>query len=629
MNPIGMLKKAFSVFKKTAKKREGEQAADAPFEKDDNVVLVFGHSNAGKTVYFSVLYELLKGQSGFKLSPLDNPTAQALIENYNIMRGKELKIREGRQVEVDGQRRFPTMTSETRILKFGLDLHARKGVKFYTVDYKGETLSIAEPGELREKFAKFFPYCRAALFFIDASVLDTDVLLREQVAAFQTIIHDLRDCVDKRIPIGIVITKSDFLEGFSPGNPVELISGMGSLYKGKRQESFIRGVTRVNSRRFGEIWGRTTKRITSTLGNLIDSMVSYNLDFQFFVVSATGGIKKKTSGDVEPPVELRPFGVDAPLKWAFHRILFNKRKYFWWHKVKWVCALCIMWAIIFSAINLWHLAFWYGDLDRANEGFVKDMRSYEKPLSESQANSIANRYKRYLDHWAVADFFGAADLERYAQERTYQIWGDVDYSKVDEEGGQAGSGGGGWNEATASAQKDFNKIPEKLEDVPPDQRGAEMERLIEEFWQNHDPESDSLNSAFVDAVNRWAEKYKNETGDFLDKPVTLELEVQGLAEYTQVTIQIGNEDPKDFSNMPGFKPTKQIRGKVTDPVKFTYRKMRQQGFTPLTETVETPIEDFYPKLKQGGYTLDFGASYGLKVVLVSGSVPLPPKLNRI
>ena len=57
------------------------------------------------------------------------------------------------------------MTSETRILKFGLDMSVRKGVKFYTVDYKGETLSIAEPGELRKQFSKFFPFARAALFF--------------------------------------------------------------------------------------------------------------------------------------------------------------------------------------------------------------------------------------------------------------------------------------------------------------------------------------------------------------------------------------------------------------------------------------------------------------------------------
>ena len=151
MNPFSLIRKAFNVFKK--KSGKPEQPPEAPFEPDDNVVLVFGHSNAGKTVYFAVLYELLKGLTGFKLSPLDNPTAQALIVNFNMMRGKDVKIKDGRQVETEGQRRFPTMTSETRVLKFALDLHARKGIKFYTVDYKGETLSIAEPGELRQQFA--------------------------------------------------------------------------------------------------------------------------------------------------------------------------------------------------------------------------------------------------------------------------------------------------------------------------------------------------------------------------------------------------------------------------------------------------------------------------------------------
>jgi predicted Zn-dependent peptidase len=81
MSPMELIKKAFSVFKK--KSAPPPKAADAPFEHDDNVVLVFGHSNAGKTVYFSVLYELLKGNADFKLSPLDNETAANLIENYN------------------------------------------------------------------------------------------------------------------------------------------------------------------------------------------------------------------------------------------------------------------------------------------------------------------------------------------------------------------------------------------------------------------------------------------------------------------------------------------------------------------------------------------------------------------
>lgn len=628
MNPVGVVKKAFAIFKKKSKQAE-ERPADAPFDKDDNVVLVFGHSNSGKTVYFSVLYELLKGQTGFKLSPLDNATAQALIENYNIMRGKQLKIKEGRQVEIEGERRFPTMTSETRILKFGLDLHSRKGVKFYTVDYKGETLSIAEPGELRAQFAKFFPYCRAALFLIDASVLDTDVLLREQVAAFQTIIHDLRDCVSKRVPIGIVITKSDFLEGFSPVNPVELISGMGALYKGRRKESFIRGVTRANSRRFGEVWGRTTERITSTLGNLIDSMVSYNLDFQFFIVTATGGLAKKASGEVEPPSQLKPFGVEVPLQWAFRRILFNKRKYFWWHKVKWVCALCIIWAILFSAVNVWHMAFWYSDLDRANTGYEKDMRSYEMPLSESQAGGIAHRYDKYLSHWAVSDFFGASGLWKYAKDRTDQIWGDVDYSKADVATSGSGGGGGGWNESTMAARDDYNKLVEQLDKVPPGDRKTEFDKMIAEFWQNHDPKTDSLSPGFVDAVNRWSEKYDREMGDFLDKPMSLELEVQGLQEYSQVTIQIGSEDAVFFSNMPRFKPVKEIKGKPTAAITFTYRRLKQPDFTPLTEAINDPLKDFYPKLKAGGYTLDFGANYGLKVLLVKGSVPQPPKLNTL
>src|SRR5690606_4715281 len=98
----------------------------------------------------------------------------------------------------------------------------------------------------------------------------------------------------------------------SPSNPVELIPANAAVHKGKSVSAFIKGLATVNQRRFGEVWARSCERVTRTLANLIDSMTSYNLDFQFFFVTATGGLEKVAAGAVQPPREITPSGVPDP-----------------------------------------------------------------------------------------------------------------------------------------------------------------------------------------------------------------------------------------------------------------------------------------------------------------------------
>ncbi len=628
LNPIGLIKKAFGIFKKaSATPPPAKGAADIPFQHDDNVVLVFGHSNAGKTVYFSVLYELLKGNPDYKLSPLDNETAAALIENYNLMRGKQIKIREGRQVEVDGERKFPTMTSETRVLKFGLDMNIRKGIKFYTVDYKGETLSIAEPGGLRKQFARFFPYARAALFFIDASVLDTDVLLREQIAAFQTIINDLRDCAPRRVPIGIVITKADFLEGFSPSNPVELIPANAAMHKGKRVAAFIKGLAEVNQRRFGEVWARSCERVTRTLANLIDSMTSYNLDFQFFFVSATGGLEKVQAGAVQPPREITPSGVPDPLIWSFNRILFNKRKLVWWRMTKWVIGLSITWMLLFSAFNLYHLVFIYdGTLSRAEDKFEQVFGGGPTPIDQKQANILKDNYKNYLGHIPVMEFFGAKPLIEYAKARQAFVQTQVsaDAPPMVEDVPEDSP----FKEATDAATKDFKKISDDVAKLPPAEQQAAFEARMQEFWAKHPAET--LDPAFVKKVEAAQDQFKSGGAEVAEKEFELELTISGIRDGAQIVAQIGDNPYTEFTNNSGTPTISQkISGKGNSPVHFKWLDLKD-GVTMYEQPAfENPIETFYPKIQAGGVRLDFGRDYNIIVKYKSGDVPKPPSVPKL
>lgn len=638
MSPMELIKKAFGIFKQ--KSAAPPKTADAPFEHDDNVVLIFGHSNAGKTVYFSVLYELLKGNEDFKLSPLNNETAAALIENYNLMRGKLLKIRDGRQVEVEGDRKFPTMTSETRILKFGIDLSMRKGLEFYTVDYKGETLAIAEPGQLRQQFAKFFPFARAVLFFIDASVLDTDVLLREQIAAFQTILHDLRDCAPKRVPIGIVITKADFLEGFSPSNPVELIPGSAAIYKGKRKESFIRGLAKMNQRRFGEVWARSAERVSRTLGNLIDSISSYNLDFQFFFVSSTGALAKKPTGEIEPPREIRSSGVADPLMWAFRRIMFNKRKAFWRYLAKWAIALCIMWIAAFSAINIYHYLAVYKKLNTAEKCYLDNLRP--TPGGESVAIGYCKKatedYDDYLNRFAVSNFLGAAPLINFANGRKTLIgnlnrqWAGM---KKQPDKDNENKGAGKEKEQpkqefvgkTKEANDAFEKIKADLSEQPAAERQAWLQKQCDALLATYP--ADSLDPAFVTQVKGTPGEYKKQVDDVNAQPYTLDLTVENLSYKWVVTIKIGASTDVEFRNFDSedrpLSDTKKVTGIGNAPVKFTWYDQHDRTMTPLEMEVTNPIDSLYPALKPGQvYPLEFGTGKGIRLKLKSGQPPQWP-----
>jgi hypothetical protein len=619
MSPMELIKKAFGVFKK--KSAPPPKAADAPFEHDDNVVLVFGHSNAGKTVYFSVLYELLKGNADFKLSPLDNETAANLIENYNLMRGKLLRIKEGRQVEIEGERKFPTMTSETRILKFGLDMSIRKGVKFYTVDYKGETLSIAQPGELRKQFSKFFPFARAALFFLDASVLDTDVLLREQIAAFQTILHDLRDCVPKRLPVGIVITKADFLDGFSPANPVELLPSGAAVYKGRRKDNFISGLTKVNSGRFGEVWTKTTERIARTLGNLIDSVSAYTLDFQVFFVSATGGMGKTTTGDVEPPRDITPSGVADPLMWGFRRIMFNKRKAFWRYLVKWAFALSLMWVTGFSLFNIYHQYSLYDVLGHAETKLADELRSSNGKFAQTQADNIKQKYTSYLDKMPVSAFLGANPLVEFAKQRQQFIQSRVSFEKTEQEKREPPKPN--YDEKTKAAVDDFKRLKDSVATLPAAEKQAALEAGIAKLLQTYP--KDSLDAGFVKQVEAAPAQLKAGIAAAQVQPFQITLSLENLRSKCKVQIQIGDDPPVDFSNLMGDNPKveKPVSGVGNASVKAKFFDLSQSstGETPVQQ-IDNPVETFYPKLGEG-YTLDFGKDYGIVVKLKSGT---PPKL---
>lgn len=397
-------------------------------------------------------------------------------------------------------------------------------------------------------------------------------------------------------------------------------------------------MTKVNSRRFGEVWGRTTERITRTLGDLIDSMVSYTLDFQFFVVSATGGLAKRPDGSVEPPAELHPYGIEVPLIWAFKRIIFNKRKYFWWHKVKWIMGLCIFWALLFSAINVWHVAFWYSDLERGDRKFYEEFPSAEKPLSTQQAHIFQDPFKEYLDHWAVSDFFGAHDLIIYANKHMREIQDSTDVtlasSPDDATGGGGGGGGAANSQASKSAVQNYNQIVDNVQMAPVGQRLQLYEQSMQTFWDNLGPvgtDSTSVSEGIVSSIKFYEKQYHSDWEEFSNNS-TVTYEVTGLAEKERVTMQIDDGSGYDFvyfgEGNSANKLKRQVSGPPSDPIHFKQKNL--VSGLERTQDEDDPLKNFYPVIKSGqGYRLHFGVERNIYIKWVEGTIPKPPKLSKL
>ena len=86
-----MFKKILKLFKKGAKavpKGKDQAAVGGGFEWPSGMRIgVFGHTNSGKTVYFTVLNEECKVSKNLGLSVTDNITAGEFLANYRALWG--------------------------------------------------------------------------------------------------------------------------------------------------------------------------------------------------------------------------------------------------------------------------------------------------------------------------------------------------------------------------------------------------------------------------------------------------------------------------------------------------------------------------------------------------------------
>ena len=418
---INLLKKLFKKAKPGKKPEDKEKAEFPPGTK----IGLFGHTNVGKTVFFTVLFETARNDPKFKLDAREHQTAAELLRNWEDMTGLGITVRDARRVDKKVPRRFPPPTSETKYLSFVAVLNRRTRLPLTSVDYRGEIASIHEQPELKEELFKFLSHSDCLLFFMEPNAIQSEVDCREQTASFNDILQRLSDGNSKglAIPVGLVITKADQLVGFEDESQTSLI-GPGCEYsKAEGYQKFIDQLLQQSQIKRRDRWSAELKTILNRLRTFFETLSIMNLDFQVFFVSALGNPALHEIGDkgetvLTPPRELKPIGIKEPFHWAVKRILTRKRLKTLRKIAKWIFALTLIWVLFYSIPNLLNLAFWYPKIDSVEKRI--EQGGYQNNLAALGADNLGEFekiYARYTRRSLVSSFFGMGALKDFATQR--------------------------------------------------------------------------------------------------------------------------------------------------------------------------------------------------------------------
>lgn len=409
-------------------KKKKEAKGKGPQIPEGNKIAVFGHTNVGKTVFFVMLHEAAMKDPHFRLDTKDDQTASELESNLRLLKGLEASVSEGVRTEKRVERRFPPPTSETKLLNFVAVLNQRKRFDFTSLDYRGEIASIEEQPELKESLIKFSVNSDCVLFFIEPHVIFSELYCRNQLASFKSLLQLLMNGKSSlSIPVGLVVTKADLLDGFEDESQTVLVSRSHEYAKSKRYDQFVQRVLDQPHIKRNERWRKDLRKVLEHLEDFFETLSGLSLDFQVFFVSATGTRPPQMSDNkggtvFVPPRQLKPIGVKEPFKWAVNRALFQKKIKSLKRITNWVFWLAFIWCLFFSIPNLLNLGFWYPKIFSVEQEIRKSgcQRDLSK-LSEEDRKHFKESYRKYSNRTLVSAFFGMGKLEEFARQRLREL----------------------------------------------------------------------------------------------------------------------------------------------------------------------------------------------------------------
>jgi hypothetical protein len=412
MGLSGIFKKAGQVKKKT------EQAGDKGEKPDKSLyrIGVYGHKGVGKTVFFTIVYAFSKKQEDFEIMALGE-TQEILEEKFNLMRGKGMDLKTGQAID---SRRFPPLSTGEQKLDFEVRVGENTIVPVTTMDYSGELIYIDTRGELKQSLIDFFKNCECVLFFIDPEGLGNEAERSNRIAAFTDLIAQLSGR-DKRLkmPVGLVITKSDELASFKSAEQ-SVVIGMGNGYiRALNFAGFLRGVLKQRHVASRPEWKNELELILNRLESFFKPLLNRTMDFQVFFVSSTGNspdIIADPSGDKikVPPQDLRPLGVSFPLRWAIRRISSYRQSIIHRTILKWTFLIVALIINLVALVNIYN-----GIKIRS---LIWDIKNIGGAYSEVN-KAIADRYEKYANNIIIKLFFREFSSKTLAEAKYFRTIG--------------------------------------------------------------------------------------------------------------------------------------------------------------------------------------------------------------
>ena len=418
-----MINLILKIFKKGAKYRKKAKPQEKGGEEARGKIPglfqvgVCGHTSSGKTVFFTMLYEKGRNEPDFRLATLDDLTAKEIHENIRLLKGLKRTEVGGGVRDVQGERRFPDPTSGESHFNFEATLNHRTRFRFTTLEYKGENIALEEDLDSKKSLVDYLSECDCLLFFIEPSVIRSELLRQEQLATFINLMERISNGgFGINIPIGLVVTKSDLLEGFEREDQTVVIQPSYEYLKTRGFESFLKGILNQSSIRNRSSWQGQLRDLLRNLKPFFESLMERTLDFQIFFVSSTGLQLEREEGTKErrtPPEVLRPMGITDPLKWAADRLLL-KKKIRWFRKfAKWVFVLSFLWILFYSIPHLLHFRMILPKVLRIEEEVLKPHNIYPKTfyiaglleVPSEELDKIAKAYENYAKSKTVQWFF--------------------------------------------------------------------------------------------------------------------------------------------------------------------------------------------------------------------------------
>jgi len=424
---------------KAAKKRASKKSGEPVRWPGGTRIGIFGHANAGKTVYFTVLNEDCKISKKLQISVTDTTTAGEFLSHYRSIWGLGTATGTGTVVDFRGERKFPEPTKADKVLRFNAILDRKKKLSVVAYDYSGDNVSISSSDDTSEKVLDFMSGCDGILFFYDPKILGAELESQARVASFVNMLEYLAPLKSRLpIPIAVVVTKSDVLPGYGGEDQVTLIGPEDEYLASEEFEIFLERVLAGRKVDSNANWAGSVRSVLVKLKDFLQVVLRRTLDFQIFFVSCTGAPLEKIGTEIgrslyAPPSKMQPIGVKEPFYWLLNSIVRNKRISTFRTVAKYVAMISIIWAVLFSIPSVYHFWFLYPKPASVEQSVAK-VRGSLAAATKDDRSRIAKAYRDYERARTVNWFFDEYKVwagqiaAYYLADRQREDLQDLDYS---------------------------------------------------------------------------------------------------------------------------------------------------------------------------------------------------------